>query len=95
MRAFIAACVLNAALMTPVVLSAVQQQPPKAATDEYVPVDPTAQQEQLPAAPLVMGAYAVVWVAVVLYLWSIWRRLGTVEREIAQISRRLESGGGR
>jgi CcmD family protein len=73
------------------------QQPPPSqdAKQEYVPVDPTQEQEQLPAAPLVMGAYAVVWVGVVLYLFSIWRRLSRVEQELAQVSRRIEAGGKR
>lgn len=82
-------------LLAPAVPAAWQQQPPPDAKQEYVPVDPTENQEQLPAAPLVMGAYAVVWVAVVLYLWSIWLRLSRVEREIAQVSRRIDAGGKR
>jgi CcmD family protein len=71
------------------------QQPTIAAPEQqgFVPVkDLPTQQEQLPAAPLVMTAYAVAWVVVVLYLWSIWRRLGAVEREIAAVSRRLDPG---
>jgi hypothetical protein len=36
-----------------------------------------------------------VLVALVLYLWSIWLRLSRVEREIAQVSRRIEAGGNR
>ena len=71
------------------------QQPPPDAKQEYVPVDPSANQEQLPAAPLVIGAYAVIWVGLVVYLWSIWRRLSRVERELAQVSRRIPPGGQR
>ncbi len=74
------------------------QQPTVAAPEQqgFVPVkDLPAQQEQLPAAPLVMTAYAVAWVVLVLYLWSIWRRLGAVEREIAAVSKRLEPGARR
>jgi CcmD family protein len=82
-------------LLAPAIPSALQQPAPQDAKQEYVPVDPTEEQEQLPAAPLVMGAYAVVWVAVVLYLWSIWRRLSRVERELAQVSRRIEARGKR
>ena len=48
-----------------------------------------------PAAPLAMGAYAVAWVAIFLYLWSIWRRLSRVESEIASVSRRIEAGARR
>jgi CcmD family protein len=68
------------------------QPSPQDAKQEYVPVDPSAQQEQLPAAPLVIGAYSVVWVALIGYLWSIWRRLARVEREIAQVTQRVQAG---
>lgn len=71
-----------------------QQQPP-AAQEGFVPVDNLPQQEQLPAAPLVMAAYAVAWVAVFGYLWSIWRRLGSVERDILEVSRRIDAGSRR
>jgi CcmD family protein len=70
------------------------QQPP-AAQEGFVPVTDVAPDDQLPAAPLVIAAYAVAWIAVVLYLWSIWRRLSRVEREMAAVSRRLESGARR
>ena len=77
---------------------AAQQQPPQRtpAQEGFVPVGtlPTAQ-EQLPAAPLVMAAYAVAWVAVFGYLISIWTRLGRVEREIQTVSRRVDAGGRR
>ena len=70
------------------------QQPP-AAQEGFVPVENLPQREQLPAAPLVMGAYAVAWVAVFGYLWSLWQRLGRVERDIREVSRRVEAGGRR
>ena len=41
-----------------------------------MPVDQLPGQEQLPAAPLVAAAYGVAWAAVLIYLFSIWRRLG-------------------
>ena len=89
MRVLLAIAVLTAIAVPAAVFA---QQPPAAASQEYVPVDPSTAQEQLPAAPLVMAAYAVVWIAVVFYLWSIWRRLSAVERDIAQVSRRIEAG---
>jgi CcmD family protein len=55
-----------------------------------VPVS-DADVEQLPAAPLVMTAYAVAWIVIFLYLWSIWRRLSRVEREIDELSRRTRA----
>lgn len=91
----IALVVLAVLLLAQAVPAESRQPQPADAKQEYVPVDPTQEQEQLPAAPLVIGAYAVVWVAVVLYLWSIWRRLARVERELAQVSRRIAAGGKR
>ena len=45
-------------------------QPPQtpAATDGFVPVTDLPPTEQLPAAPMVIGAYAFIWVAVLVYV---------------------------
>jgi CcmD family protein len=73
---------------------AAAQQPPD--QDGYVAVtDADMAQEQLPAAPLVMAAYAIAWLAVFGYLWFIWQRLGRVEKELADVSRRIEPEGRR
>ena len=58
----------------------------------FVPASSLPPQEELPAAPLVIAAYAVAWVAVFGYLWSIWQRLGRVEKELAEVSRRIAAG---
>jgi CcmD family protein len=67
------------------------QQPPEP-PEGFVPASSLPQQEELPAAPLVIAAYAVAWVAVFGYLWSIWQRLGRVEKELAEVSRRVAAG---
>lgn len=56
---------------------------------EFVPVTEIPASEQLPAAPLLIAAYAFVWIAASGYLWLVWRRLGKVEREIATLSQEL------
>lgn len=68
------------------------QQP--AGQGEFVPVNPQTAQgiEHIPAAPLVMGAYAFVWVALLLYVWSVWRRLARVERDLNALARRTGEG---
>ena len=71
------------------------QPPPGSTPDGFVPVENLGTQEQIPAAPLVLGAYAIAWIAVFGYLWSIWRRLGRVERELAEVSRRVAGGAPR
>ena len=65
------------------------------APEGFVPVEQLEGQEQMPAAPLVAAAYGVAWGAVLVYVWTIWRRLGKVERELAEVSRRLPSGARR
>lgn len=67
-------------------------QPP---SEGFVPVDQLPAQEHLPAARFVMTAYAIAWAAVFAYLWSIWRRLGRVERDIADVRRRVGDGARR
>ena len=44
--------------------------------------------QQLPAAPFLIAAYAFIWVVLLGYLWSIWRRLGKVEKEMQALERR-------
>ena len=65
------------------------------AQEGFVPVEQLEGQEQMPAAPLVAAAYGVAWGAVLVYVWTIWRRLGKVEQELAEVSRRLPSGARR
>ena len=52
----------------------------------FVPVSPDEiQREALPAAPLVYGAYAFVWVALLVYVLTLWRRVSKVERELQAV----------
>jgi CcmD family protein len=74
------------------VVPALAMQPPPSPPDGFVPASSLPGQEQLPAAPLVIIAYAVVWVLVLGYLWSIWSRLARAERELADVNRRLAAG---
>jgi len=75
-----------------IALPAVAMQQPPSAPDGFVPASSLPGQEQLPAAPLVIIAYAVVWLLVLGYLWSIWSRLARAERELADVTRRLAAG---
>jgi CcmD family protein len=61
-----------------------QPQPPR----EFVPVDDIPQGEQIPAINLVAAAYGFVWVVVLGYVWSIARRLNSVEAELADLASR-------
>lgn len=76
--------VLLLVLGVPAVVMAGQPQPPK----EFVPVDDIPPGEQIPAIDLVAAAYGFVWVAMMGYVWTIARRLKTVESELAQLESR-------
>ena len=53
--------------------------------EEFVPIDQLPPQDQLPAAPLLVTAYAVVMAALFAYVLSVARRLGTVQRELERV----------
>ena len=61
------------------------QQPKQ--TDEFVPISQLPPQDQLPAAPLLVIAYAFVWLVLFAYVVSVSRRLAKVQHEV----QRLES----
>ncbi|MGB2717099.1 MAG: CcmD family protein [Vicinamibacterales bacterium] len=71
---------------------AVFGQPPSNPQGGFVPIDQLPAPESFPAAPLLIAAYAVAWVAVFLYVWSVWRRLNKVESELRDVTRRVEAG---
>jgi CcmD family protein len=56
---------------------------------EFKPVTEIPASEQLPSAPLVIAAYAFVWVAFMVYVWMMWRKLGKVEQELNQLSTQI------
>lgn len=64
-----------------------------AGQDVFVPVDQLPAVEQLPAAPLLIAAYAFVWLAVFFYVWTIWRRLNKVEAEMRVFEKRQSHRG--
>ena len=61
-----------------------QPQPPK----DFVAVDESLPGEQIPALPLIAGAYGFVWVVLLGYVWSIGRRLQKVEGELNELESR-------
>lgn len=53
--------------------------------------DETARTE-MPATPFVAGAYAFIWVALMVYVFIIARGLRRAESQIAELRRRVETG---
>jgi CcmD family protein len=89
MKRFLPLLVLIAVLSATLALAQAPAQP-AAAQGDFVPVSQLpAQAEQLPAAPLLLAAYAFVWVAVLVYVWSLWKRMAKLERELAELQRRV------
>ena len=72
-------------------LPVLASQPP-AGQSEFVPVNEVPASDQLPAAPLLITAYAFVWIALMVYLWTIWRRLGKLETDMRGLEQRRTSG---
>jgi hypothetical protein len=56
---------------------------------EFKPVTEVPASEQLPSAPLVIAAYAFVWLAFVAYVWLMWRKLGRVEHDLKTLSTQI------
>ena len=56
---------------------------------EFKPVAEIPASEQLPSAPLVIAAYAFVWLAFTAYAWTMWRKLGKVEQELHTLSAQI------
>jgi CcmD family protein len=79
--------VLVAQAPSPAPPAAAPSRPP-AAQDEFVPVNQLPPTEQLPAGPLVLGAYGFIWAAVLVYVWSVSRRLTAVRKDFESLTRR-------
>jgi CcmD family protein len=65
---------------------------PPAGQNEFVPASSLPPGDQLPAAPLLIAAYAFVWIAVLVYVWSVWRRLKRVEDDMHALQQRMTGG---
>jgi hypothetical protein len=66
---------------------------PPATPEGFVPMSEIANREVLPATPLVFYAYAFVWLALIGYVFVLWRKLGRVEADLEAIRRRLGQNG--
>jgi hypothetical protein len=59
-------------------------QPPEP-QDEFKPVGNAPAGEQIPAAPLLIGAYVIVLAGLFTYVFTLSRRLGTVQRDVERL----------
>lgn len=68
-------------------------QPPSPAQEGFVPAGELPQGEQMPAAPLLVGSYAFFLILMLFYLWTIWRRISKVEKDMHELERRQGTPG--
>lgn len=88
MRALLRSVTLVTALVLTLTVPALAQEQP----DGFVPVDPATDiVETLPAAPMVMTAYALVWLVLLAYVWSLRRRQARIELEMAALRARVNT----
>ncbi len=60
--------------------------------DEFIPIDQLPPQDQLPAAPLLIGAYVFVVLALFGYVFSIAKRLAAVQRDVERLEGDIKRG---
>jgi len=84
----VAVLVLCCAAVAP---AAAHGQPPP--QDEFKPVGNSPAPEQIPAAPLLIGAYVVVLAGLFTYVFSLSRRLGAVQRDVERLEGDLRRKG--
>jgi CcmD family protein len=77
--------VCGAMILTVASVTALQ---PAGGQSEFVPASTLPPGDQLPAAPLLVAAYAFVWLAAMFYVWTVWRRLNKVEAEMRALDER-------
>jgi hypothetical protein len=77
-----------------IVLAQAQTQSPKQEQQqEFTPIEQLPAQEQLPAARLLIVAYAFVLAALFFYVVSVSRRVGAVRREVQRLEADLKRSG--
>ena len=62
----------------------------QSAPDGFEPVSQLPAVEHMPAAPLLIAAYAFIWLGMLAYVFMLWRRLAAVDRELSSLRRSIE-----
>jgi len=73
-----------------VALSA-QEQPKQ--QEVFTPIDQLPPQEQLPAAPLLVGAYVFVLLTLFGYMFMMSRRMTVIQREVDRLDNDMKRSG--
>ena len=91
MRTLIRAIAIVFVLTMPLPPLVAQTQPRQ--QEEFTPIDQLPPQEQLPAAPLLVGAYAYVVLMLFGYLVMVSRRLSAIQAEVNRLDADLKRVG--
>jgi len=67
------------------------QEPPEQ-QGQFVPAESLPQRERMPAAPLLISAYAFVLLALFAYVVSLSRRIGAVNADISRLESEIKRG---
>jgi hypothetical protein len=86
---FVVTLLLAGATVAP---AAARQEPPIEQQGEFVPAGDLPQREQVPAAPLLIGAYAFVLLALFAYVISVSRRIGAVQADMLRLEGEIKRG---
>ena len=77
---------MTCALLAVPMVAAAQQNMPAG----FKAYDEAAPHETLPAAPLVFIAYSLAWIALAVYAFSLSRKIGKAEQDLAELRRALK-----
>jgi hypothetical protein len=91
MRILIRAIAVVFVLTMPVAPLAAQQDPRQ--QEVFTPIDQLPPQEQLPAAPLLVGAYAFVLLMLFGYVLMVSRRMSAIQTEVNRLEADLKRSG--
>jgi hypothetical protein len=80
------------ALVVPGVRAVVSAQQPVEQQGAFVPAESLPQREQMPAAPLLISAYAFVMLVLFAYVLSLSRRIGNVKTDIGRLESDMKRG---
>ena len=70
----------------------VSAQQPTEQQGQFVPAESLPQREQMPAAPLLISAYAFVMLVLFAYVLSLSRRIGAVKTDLGRLESEMKRG---
>ena len=93
LRVIAVTLVIVSGLGQPVVDQAVLAQGQPKQQEAFTPIDQLPPQEQLPAAPLLVGAYVFVLLTLFGYMFMMSRRMTVIQREVDRLQTDVKRSG--